>query len=394
MDILYLSSLCSVKEYERMFNLFGSTSSHASQKFNRLFVRGLTANGCSVEALTQRILPKGSFDESKSPSECEDGVSYNYLPKYKNSKINRLMTILHTYKYVRKWSKKHPEGTVICDIILGELSLGVWLASKTKKLKTTAIVTDVPSIRAGEKRGGLRALPIKIKNDAIFSYKSYIFLTEQMNEKLNPKNRPYVVIEGLVDKDVLQVENTLQNKYSEKVVMMAGLLEEFYGVDTLAEAFAGVNCPEARMKFYGKGASVEKIKEISKTDSRISYCGELTNSEIVAEEKKATLLINPRPPIGEWTAYSFPSKNMEYMASGTPLVAFDLPCIPDDYKPYFYMIEDYNVESIKRTLENLLSADSTELHLFGKASQKWVTDHKNPEVQVKKYVDKIIKANE
>lgn len=393
MDILYLSSLCSVKEYERMFRVYGSTSSHASQKFNRLLVKGLTDNGCSVEALTERIVAGIKNDDLIRPEETENSVKYTYLPRYKSKLKNRFMTIWNTFKYIRKWSKNHPEGIVICDIILGELSLAVWLASKTRKIKTTAIVTDVPSIRAGEKRKGLKALPIKLKNSIIASYKSFIFLTEQMNTKLNTHSKPYVVIEGLVDESVTFSPNDLKNKYPDKVVMMAGLLEDIYGVDKLIEAFQSIDNPSARLKLYGKGSTVESIINASKTDNRISYCGELTNTEIVEEEKKATLLINPRPPIGEWTAYSFPSKNMEYMASGTPLVAFDLPCIPEEYKPYFYHLDKYSSESIYNILNELLLQDSSEINRFGISAQSWIIENKNPKTQLKKYTDIIPDIN-
>ena len=80
MDILFLSSLCSEKEYERMFNLYKSTSSHASQKFNRLFVKGLIENGCNVQTLTQRILFAYTEDERTHEDEEENGIHYTYLP--------------------------------------------------------------------------------------------------------------------------------------------------------------------------------------------------------------------------------------------------------------------------------------------------------------------------
>ena len=175
MKVLYLSSLCSVKEYERMFERYGSTSSHASQKFNRLLVRGLVENGCEVEALTERIIVNGGEDDLFCPSEIEDGITYTYLRRYANKKVNRIMTIWNTFRYLCKWNKKNPKGVVICDIILGELSIAVWLASKIKKIITTAIVTDVPNIRAGEERTGIRTLPVKIKNASISAYKLYIF---------------------------------------------------------------------------------------------------------------------------------------------------------------------------------------------------------------------------
>lgn len=389
MDFLYLSSLCSVKEYERMFNKYGTTSSHASQKFNRLFVRGLIENGCSVETLTERIVNcDGEIDVTR-PDEMEDGVLFRYLPKYPNSKLNRIRTIWNAFKYICKWHRDNPQGIIICDIILGELSLAVWLAKKFKRIKTTAIVTDVPSLRAGETRKGLKALPIKIKNSLISKYDSYVFLTEQMNKKLNPRNKPYVVIEGLIDADVVKQPNHISEKDVESVIMMAGLLEDIYGVEILLQAFMHVNCEKAKLKFFGKGASVPKIIEASKIDSRISYCGELTNSEIIKQEKKATLLINPRPPIGEWTAYSFPSKNMEYIASGTPLVAFDLPCIPNEYKPYFYHLKEYTINNLKDSLETLLAMDKYEVHNFGIQAQSWIVKNKNPKVQIKKYIELI-----
>lgn len=380
MDVLYLSSLCSIKEYERMFAKYGSTSSHASQKFNRLMVRGLVENGFHVDALTQRIFLNPDKDDLTHEPERENDISYHYIPQIKNRKMNRLFVMIQAFRYILRWAKTHRDGIVICDIILGELSLALMAASKMKRIRTTAIVTDVPSIRAGEKRTGLRALPIKIKNGVIKSYDSYIFLTEQMNKLLNIKKKPYVIIEGFADSNVLKEPNTIENKHPQKVIMMAGLLESIFGVDALLEAFQQIHCPDAILKFYGKGSSVSAIEDAASKDKRIFYCGELTNNQIVEEEKKATLLVNPRPAEGEWTAYSFPSKNMEYMASGTPLVAYNLPCIPEPYRRYFFAIDD-----LGQTLEVLLGMDREKLHQFGLEAQKWIVNEKSPRRQLEKY---------
>lgn len=388
MDVLYLSTLCSIKEYERMFRKFGSTSSHASQKFNRMLVGGLVKNGCRVDALTQRILPSVDKEEFVRPNETEEGIKYSYLPAMNGQLKNRIAIMLNAFRAICKWHRMHPEGIVICDIILGELSLALWAASLIYRIKTTAIVTDVPSIRAGENRKGIRAIPYKIKNAAISAYKSYIFLTEQMNLVLNPTGKPYVIIEGIVDKHVLDEPNLIERKYPEKVCMMAGLLEDIFGVDDLLKAFHDIDCPEARLVFYGKGSSVPKIIEAGKSDSRISYCGELTNQQIVQEEKKATLLINPRPPVGEWTAFSFPSKNMEYIASGTPMLAYELPCIPQEYESYYFCIK--NAEStLYSELKRALAMAPETLHQFGIKAQTWIVQHKNATMQIKKVKEMI-----
>ena len=382
MEILYLSSMCSLNEYERMFKLYGSTSSHASQKFNRLFVKGLIDNGYSVEALSQRIILEGGENDLTRPRECENGITYTYLKRYKNKYINRLMNILNTIIFLWKWSKKHPDGNIVCDTILGEMSIAVWVTSRLKKINTTALVTDVPSIRGINDLKGLKSLPSKIKNDCILSYKSYVFLTQQMNDILNKKDKPYVVIEGLVDPNIANTHTIDKSNNEEKVVLMAGMMEAYCGVDKLVEAFKRVDIKDASLKLYGKGSYVQEIIKASKDDPRIKYCGELTNEKMIEEEKKASLLINPRSPKGEWTAYCFPSKNIEYMSSGTPLVAFNLPSIPESYLPYFYQIEEDSVDCICSTIETLLSMDSKELDEFGMKAQSWIVENKKPKTQL------------
>jgi len=205
---------------------------------------------------------------------------------------------------------------------------------------------------------------------------------------LNIKGKPYVVIEGIVDETISEKPNLLENKYPEKVVMMAGLLEKEFGVDELLEAFHNIEDKNARLYLYGKGKSVDLIKEYAKKDSRISFFGEAINKKIIEEEKKATFLINPRPATGEWVNYSFPSKNMEYISSGTPMIAYDLPCIPAEYEGKFIKILDKSIES---TLYSCLKMDREVIHSFGLNAQKWILENKNSRKQTQSLV-KMLKS--
>ena len=255
-----------------------------------------------------------------------------------------------------------------------------------KSLISIGLVTDVPNVRAGDERKGIRDIPRRIKNSLIANYDGYIFLTEEMNCLLNKKHMPYTVIEGLVDQTVLEKKNTLEGKNKFKECMMAGLLENVFGVDILLKAFMKVRNPDARLVFYGKGSAVEEIKKTGDIDPRISFRGEVTNQQIVEEERKATLLINPRQALEEWTKYSFPSKNMEYMASGTPLVGYRLPCIPDEYLKYFYVVEKDDVDYLSEFLEKLLSQNEEQIHEFGLRAQEWIVKNKNERNQTSKII--------
>lgn len=389
MDLLYLSSLCTVKEYQRMFKKYGTTSSHAAQKYHRLMTQGLKSHGLNITMWSYRTISVPDNDDMRKETEQENGMIFHYVPHIRNPKLNRLYTIIKTYSFLKKWKKTHKKMYVISDTINGEFSIALFLFRLFHKCTTTGLVLDVPAIRANDNRTGIKAIPIKIKNWLIYKYDSYVFLTEQMNAVLNPKHKPYTVVEGIVDNSVFDKPNKLENKQAEKVIMMAGLLEKDFGVDDLLEAFIENNDKNSRLYFYGRGKSVDLIEQYSKKDSRIKFFGELENSLIMEEERKATFLINPRTPKGEWTAYSFPSKNIEYISSGTPLVAYDLPCIPAEYKDHFIIIKD-----IKITIKEILSMDRSLVHVFGLNAQKWIVENKNANKQTECVADMITKMQE
>ena len=96
------------------------------------------------------------------------------------------------------------------------------------------------------------------------------------------------------------------------------------------------------------------------------------------------LLVNPRPTDGSFTRYSFPSKNLEYMASGTPLLTTKLPGMPAEYAAYVYFFKDESVEGMSATLKELLSKPAEELHQKGMTAKKYILDNKTEIEQARK----------
>lgn len=223
--------------------------------------------------------------------------------------------------------------------------------------------------------------------------KVYYILTEQMNELVNPKNKPYVVIEGMVDVKMNKMLNKIEDKYEEKVIIYAGALYEKYGVKSLIEAFIELKDKDARLWLFGDGDLVNEINTYQEKDSRIKYFGVVPNDHVVREQLKATLLVNPRPSNEEFTKYSFPSKNMEYMASGTPVLTTPLHGMPKEYNDYVYLFEDEAVDGMIKTLTTILSKDKSELHDKGIRAKEFVLKEKNNVVQAGKIKELITKSN-
>ncbi len=66
----------------------------------------------------------------------------------------------------------------------------------------------------------------------------------------------------------------------------------------------------------------------------------------------------------------FLQKNIEYMASGTPLLTTKLPGMPKEYYPYVFLIENESVEGYAKALESVLAQSDEELYVFGEKKRK------------------------
>jgi glycosyltransferase involved in cell wall biosynthesis len=137
----------------------------------------------------------------------------------------------------------------------------------------------------------------------------------------------------------------------------------------------------------GEGSFKNVILEYAKKDNRINYLGLLKREQVLLLQQKATILINPRNSNEEYTKYSFPSKTMEYMASGTPVVMFKLPGMPEEYVKYLGIIEDDSLETLQKTIVEWCEKSSDELYEFGNTAREFILKHKNAKIQTARIID-------
>ena len=177
---------------------------------------------------------------------------------------------------------------------------------------------------------------------------AFIFLTKDMNEVINKKNKPYTVMEGMVD-----IRYLTDKKYNKSnAIMYAGGLYETYGVKMLIDAFIKWNNKDYELWLCGDGDLVKYIEKLQ--NKQIKYFGSLPNEKVVEMEKRAKLLINPRFTNEEYTKYSFPSKTMEYMLSGTAVLTTKLAGIPSEYNDFLYYIEDETIDGLIICFDKIL----------------------------------------
>ncbi len=259
---------------------------------------------------------------------------------------------------------------------------------KNEKYKICLIVPDLPEFMNMTKQNIVRQILLRLNTriiDNCMKYiDKYVLFAKPMADYLNLSDKDYMVIEGMVNIQGESRERTTNNSSDKDYIMYAGGLNEKYGVLNLVKAFHEIKDNKVQLWLYGKGDAVEKIKEFEKKDKRIKYKGIVNNEEIIIAEKGAKLLVNPRPTDEEYTKYSFPSKNMEYMLSGTPLVTTKLPAMPKEYYNYIYTFEKEDVKGFKEKLEEILSQDKETLLQRGRSAKVFVMEKKSNVFQAEK----------
>ncbi len=382
MQIIYGYSNCSDKKYKEIFSS-GSMVAQACQKYHSLLIKGLATIGVKVYCFSG--LPINRSITSKvwihEKDEREDDVYFHYYRTINIPIFRHLMIFIGALFNGLKISKRE-QTVAICDCLNIANSYGISLACKLRRIPVIIVVTDLPDM-LGENK-----LLAGINNKLFNMADGFVFLTEQMNEKINRRNVPYIVLEGHVDSELPPINSN--EKYEQlsgkKVIIYAGSIQKLYGIPNLVEGFLKANIPDAELRVFGNGDYRDELVEIAKNNENVKYMGICDNKEVVSQEQRAMLLVNPRPTHPEYTKYSFPSKNMEYMVSGTPLLTTKLPGMPKEYYPYIYLAKDETVEGLCETLTNICGKELEERNAMGNKARMFVMEHKTNVKQAKKLI--------
>lgn len=258
-----------------------------------------------------------------------------------------------------------------------------------KRIKCTCVV--VPDLPEYMSRGSFFRRLLKKIDRIVINYclkkiNCFVLLSTLMREKLPIGQKPWILMEGIYDTTNIP---SIIGKCIERVILYTGNLSRQYGILELLNAFHQIKKDNYRLYICGRGDGEAEVLKFAAKDARIKFFGVVPHDEVLTLQQQVSVLINPRSSRGEYTKYSFPSKTMEYLASGTPTVMCHLPAIPQEYDEYIYYITDENAEGIKAKLLEVCEKSDEELYEFGKRASDFIKNEKNAFVQTKKIVDLI-----
>jgi glycosyltransferase involved in cell wall biosynthesis len=154
-------------------------------------------------------------------------------------------------------------------------------------------------------------------------------LAQELESRFGPRDRQIVAPDGVR----LPAPHAFRPRPAtpSPTVAYAGHLYPWKGVDTLIRALAAV--PSARGLIIGGHPAepdLERLRMLSTSlqlGDRITFTGLLAPSEVAGHLEAADILVLPNSGTTVSARYTSPLKLFEYMASGRPIVASDLPAL-------------------------------------------------------------------
>lgn len=307
--------------------------------------------------------------------------------------IKQIQRINSCYRQIKAWLRETSDDEkliVVYSLYLPYMQAVSKILKEEKKLRAVVVVTDLPG-----RYGLLPANYIYAKLQSLVGYTGmklsknfhgYVLLTEEMRIPLEIKDKPYVIIEGIT-KASSDTQAAKSCPSPARYVLYTGALTKAANISNLLRAFNKVADPGAELWICGSGEMQEEIKAQAKKNPRIKYLGFQPKAKILQLQANAAVLVNPRTSEGEFTKYSFPSKTIEYMASGTPVVMHRLPGIPEEYSDYLIYAEDNSYQALAEVQDKVLSWSQEQRKDFGEQAKIFVQEHKSPSSQAKKLLD-------
>lgn len=267
--------------------------------------------------------------------------------------------------------------------------LAGYIKRKYSSIKVIYIIPDLPMYMNVTKVQESSLYRTRKKIEEFLFHRSlknvdgYVLLTDGMKEWFTTDIN-YTVVEGMAT-----IDNTIDvdDIKKKKQILYAGGIKREYGVIDLVSAFSQIDDPEWELVIYGDGTDMESVCEYAKKDVRIKIMGSAPNAVVMKHQREAALLINPRKN-QEMAKYSFPSKTLEYMLSGTPMLGYKLAGIPEEYYDNMFVIQD-SENGMEEALRKAMDLPETERIKMGEKAKHFVVKEKNPEKQCKKILELI-----
>ena len=315
-----------------------------------------------------------------------DGSSHTAVGLLNRPLLDRLSRMLCLWLEARRWARRHREEettVLVYEMHSPYLYAAAAIRRRMPQARVVLLVPDLPAhmdLHMSRFKRLLKRVDGRLIRLLCCRVDRYVLYAAPMASSLGLSPERCIVIEGCLDTSAV-LEPPLAEPAA-FTMLYCGALEERYGIMSLLDAFDALPGKGWALWFTGAGHAETLIRKRAAADKRIRLFGYLPDRRKVLElQQKATLLLNLRSPQEAASAVCFPSKLLEYMASGRPVLSVHMAGVPDAYRPYLIEAADASSAALKEAIRRAAAMPEAERRRLGMAARDFVLKEKNSREQ-------------
>lgn len=376
--------------------------SPAGQNFQSNILHELRLAGCRVTLISLQIspkLPKGSILVRGSKL-ASQGI-LDFKAPFLNLKILRvvsgtLSSLLVAFKVIRK--NGSPDFLMFYNLS-PQYSLPPMIISAITGIPSVGIFADYrpPADWPRAEKNLKNLLMDKVKRQIMRRVDTAIALSSTFRELTRV---PTLIVEGgIFDR---MESNALEKKqYMEKrpeqeqdniYIAYTGRLDKWRGIELLLDAIELMSHPKVKLLVTGHGPLYGKVEKRAMDSTRIEFLGFVSKTQYRQVLSQATICVVPQRTAYEFSRFCFPSKLLEYMASGKLVVTTDIGDVKKLYGEHIFVLEksDETPEGLAQLLDYILLTDNVNLIQRAKDTQSYVIREKNWKRQTTRIINFLV----
>jgi glycosyltransferase involved in cell wall biosynthesis len=170
-------------------------------------------------------------------------------------------------------------------------------------------------------------------------------------------------------------------------IVASGSLAEYNGISIMLEAFRLLEGGHYRLAIAGRGVFGKEVQEAASKDPRIEFLGFLDYDDLLRLHASADVLLNMRLTRTLVTNYAFPSKTLEYLLSGVPLISTPAGNISSEYGKFCYLLDEETPQALAKAIRDVERLSAEERMDLGTRAREYIVKQKSWEIQCNKIAE-------
>lgn len=380
-----------------------SHATPAESRFDRVgvhrggaaFARGVLVGVAGAESLEVEAIsaePMASFPRCKqlwvtgrgyqvSPSVRTRGLPFMNLTPLKQVMIAIGTAVRLIVWRARSW-RARSHIVLLFNLTVPPIAV-VWAVSRLLGVRVAAYVVDVSVPGQTVPNTTLHRLDAWLQRRYLPRLDALVGITDQI-ATLAPCV-PFIRIDGGLDHAWLHqppsAGGCTGRGQHEFLLVVAGKLCEYNGIPEICETMNLIEDMNLRLIVAGQGPLEDFVRAAARRDSRIRYDGYLDRMAVARLYARADALISMRIVSRLDTRYAFPSKTMECLASGVPVIATATGHLSSEYGDKCIVLVDDSPEALRDAIGLVRAMSAQDRVRIGASAATYIREQKSWESQ-------------